>query len=229
MTTPAPVPPPPEPPAPIPAPTVEVHPNIEVHVPPPVGPTHSFGDWLYTNGATLLAAAGALLAAYVAWLVVRKQIAANAAQLNRQLTANQDNVNAQINANAEQIAQQIKANQDNVNAQLDADRRYRKRQERLNVVDDAYAFVHDIFRWAVVTRRNPAGRDVQEQQGFEIKLLLIASKLQLVALPVEGQAVVEYWDRAKERADGKNVNLATSYSETIDALKHSLDDDTDDE
>jgi hypothetical protein len=64
-------------------------PTVEVHLPPDLvnklAPQHGWADWFYISGATLIGAAVALLAAFIAWRAIRKQIDANAAQVHKQI------------------------------------------------------------------------------------------------------------------------------------------------
>jgi hypothetical protein len=81
MTTPSPPPPPhPLPPA---SPTLNLPPDVVDKL----APHHSVGDWLYSQGATLLSVLIAIYAARRAWQAVQAQIAANQSQLTDQIEA----------------------------------------------------------------------------------------------------------------------------------------------
>jgi hypothetical protein len=204
MTTPPPV-PPPSPPAPPPhLPSPSPPPNPTVNLPPDLVNklAHSVGNWLYISGATLLGAAVALLAAYLAWRAVLRQINANSGQLNKQIEANRLDVEAQIAAE---------------------DKR-RKRRERLDVVTEAYVIVNEIFFWATTDQRRGTDEAKAVLQAFELKVLTITAKLDLVEMKDESSAVIAYWLEAKERANRKQgVNLPAKYGEILEALKHAVD------
>lgn len=92
MTTPVPPPPPvtvtvnvPPPPVTVNVPPLNVTSNLPPDVVEKLAPHHSVGDWLYSQGATVLAAVVALGAAYVAWRSVQRQIGADATQVTAQI------------------------------------------------------------------------------------------------------------------------------------------------
>jgi hypothetical protein len=166
---------------------------------------HSFGDWLYISGATLIGAAVALLAAFIAWKAIEKQIAANAAQLQRQITANQANVDAQIVAE---------------------DKR-RKRAERLPVVDEAITLVHEIFAWVGKGgRRGTEDAAKQQREALELRFAILIARLNLVEMTEEALLMNLYWSEAAKRAEpgaSGGPELTAKYAEIMRALTGGID------
>ena len=87
---------------------------------------------------------------------------------------------------------------------------------------EAYVIVNEIFFWATTDQRRGTVEAKAVSEAFELKVLTITAKLDLVEMKDETLAVIGYWSQAKERANNKGVNLPARYGEILEVLKHAV-------
>ena len=184
--------------------TVNVPPlNVTTNLPPDVvdklAPHHSVGDWLYSQGATVLVAVVALGAAYLAWRAVRRQIGA---------------------AGAQQV--QLLADAERLKAQIDAENRRQQRKERLDALTDAAVVATEIWHFAFqnVARRDDA-EVLRDTIYINLKVSTVKARFDLLRMPDQGDAVKDLWEGA-QRAN--NIGTATALGQDYKSLLGRTDD-----
>jgi hypothetical protein len=188
--------PPPPPPVTV---TVQVPPDIAVHLPPEtvdkLGSTHSLGDWLYSNGATLLAIAAAIGAAWWAYCSVKKQIAANNEAVTKQISAEDRRRDQQIRADIV-----IEANE-------------------LAYHVHAWAKGGTGLPPGHVLSRSKDVDSSEDSLGGLVEILGL--KLRLFQMRAQNDALMRFWEEAKERAKSSSdiPGFELRYNELLGHLK----------